>query len=142
MRFVDRDHEELGQLCAAFRRAVVECDAVSSCVMLEDFPFGSCGAASELLAQYLEDNGYGAFDYVLGEDGGQSHAWLEQDGLIVDITLDQFEDYDCAVFVSECVHVHSRFNGVALYVAGDLSAYASSDGLVAAYRAICDYLAD
>lgn len=40
----------------------------------------------------LEHRGIGEFFYVCGMKDGASHAWLEVDGLIVDITGDQFPD--------------------------------------------------
>lgn len=61
---------------------------------LAGFPRGSCGDASELLGQYLSDSGLGTWSY---RDGMQSdpfftHAWVERNGLILDITADQFPD--------------------------------------------------
>jgi hypothetical protein len=40
------------------------------------------------------DNGQEGFVYVCGMRDGRSHAWLEREGLIVDITGDQFPDND------------------------------------------------
>lgn len=58
------------------------------------FPRGCCGDVASLLAAYLKDQGLGIFAYVSGmrESDGASHAWLEQDGLIMDATADQFSD--------------------------------------------------
>lgn len=61
------------------------------------FPTGQCGNASNLLAQYLIDNGISSILYVNGTYYGensydsQSHAWLVVEGLIVDITAEQFK---------------------------------------------------
>lgn len=80
----------------------------------------ACGNATPLLGTYLAEIGLGTFDYVLGErrerdaDGGpqyQSHAWLEQDGLIVDITGDQFSEGAEAVIVTrERSPLHASFD--------------------------------
>jgi hypothetical protein len=61
---------------------------------LADFPNGSCGDASELLGQYLSDSGLGTWSYRSGtqSDPFLTHAWVERNGLIVDITADQFPD--------------------------------------------------
>ena len=63
--------------------------------MFRHFPTACCGIASELLARYLLDNGYNA-TYICGtcrkNNIHQSHAWLEVDGVIVDITGDQFRN--------------------------------------------------
>lgn len=56
------------------------------------FPRGSCGITSEMLGQYLLDCGLGDWGYVTGlrHEPFGSHAWIEQSGLFVDITGDQF----------------------------------------------------
>jgi hypothetical protein len=60
--------------------------------ILARFPEGSCGVASGLLGQYLMDSGLGDWRYRMGFqcDSLASHAWLERDGLTLDITADQF----------------------------------------------------
>lgn len=60
--------------------------------ILAKFPSGCCGAASDLLGQYLTDSGLGVWQYRMGfhEDSLASHAWLERDDLTLDITADQF----------------------------------------------------
>lgn len=62
--------------------------------ILARFPAGACGAASELLGQYLIDSGLGHWRYRMGFqcDSLAAHAWLERDGLTLDITADQFRD--------------------------------------------------
>ena len=64
---------------------------------LARFPRGSCGDACELLGEYLSDAGLGRWTYKCGwdsEERRRSHAWLEQDEIIIDITADQFDDLD------------------------------------------------
>lgn len=69
------------------------------------FPRGTCGDTSELLGTWLSENGFGEFFYICGErgtfeDGGWfSHAWIEQDGWIVDITADQFPEVSDRIIV-------------------------------------------
>lgn len=78
---------------------------------LRSFPRGACGDASRLLGLYLEALGLGKWTYVQGEAGGEmfaTHAWLEQDGLIVDITADQFDDVTEAVIVTRDRGWHDR----------------------------------
>jgi hypothetical protein len=69
------------------------------------FPSGCCGAVSELLAVFLQVRGHGAFTYVCGlwfdsDFGSSTHAWLEQEGCIVDITQDQFDGRGSQAFVT------------------------------------------
>ena len=59
-------------------------------IVFADFPLGSCGDTALLLGAYFMECGLGDFNYVCGMKGPRSHAWLEKDGLIVDITGDQF----------------------------------------------------
>jgi hypothetical protein len=59
------------------------------------FPKACCGDTSNLLAAYLAEHGFHDFTYVMGyfkKSGGPSHAWLDGNGLIIDITSDQFSD--------------------------------------------------
>ena len=62
-----------------------------------NFPLGQCGDTSDMLAQYLIDNGICPVIYVNGTyygndwDGRYSHTWLVAEGLVIDITGDQFK---------------------------------------------------
>ncbi|MGO7360229.1 hypothetical protein ACCS66_37055 [Rhizobium ruizarguesonis] len=53
------------------------------------------------------------FDYVMGKagegDDWHSHAWLQQDGAIIDITADQFPEIDQAVIVATDSSWHDEF---------------------------------
>lgn len=76
-----------------------------------DFPTGQCGRTSDLLAQYLIDNGFSQIYYVNGTYyypdvfDSQEHAWLEVKGLIVDITCDQFKYCDEPLINNSPVYV-------------------------------------
>ena len=60
---------------------------------MHKFPAWCCGVTSELLGHYLNASGVRA-EYVCGT----GHAWLECEGVVIDITSDQFEGRP-AVFV-------------------------------------------
>ena len=111
------DLEVLKRLSSRFRAAIKKCEPKSLPVSLQCFPRGACGDAALLLAKYLEEHGYGLFDYVLGEREGRSHAWLQSGSLIVDITADQFEDQDVPVIVTRDNSWHSTFHGEIEHVA-------------------------
>ena len=84
----------------------------------KDFPRGACGGTSDILAEYLYSLGVKNIDYVCGEIEGQSHAWLEYDGIAADITADQFPDItDSVLFQSPSVW-HSKFTEVERRKAG------------------------
>lgn len=61
------------------------------------FPVGQCGNTSDILAQYLIDNGFAPITYENGTyygddwDDRWSHTWLIVEGLVIDITGDQFK---------------------------------------------------
>jgi hypothetical protein len=65
-------------------------------IYIDRFPHGACGHCAELLAFYLQRRFGLTADYVCKEfydsEGARatSHAWLEWNGLIIDISGDQF----------------------------------------------------
>ena len=103
--------KRLKELATKFRAALSACNKNSLFITLRNFPNGSCGDASYLLARYFVQKGCGQFDYVLGQRkiDLHSHAWLEQDGIIVDITADQFKDPNAEVLVTSDRSWHQQF---------------------------------
>lgn len=84
-----------------------------------DFPRGCCGDTAELLGCLLTLKYQQECLYVsatgLGDNYSISHAWLEVDGYIIDITADQFNDdgYDVeAIIVTKDSYFHSLFHEV------------------------------
>ena len=123
-------------------------------IALDNFPRGSCGDVSYLLAEYLYRNGIETIWYS-AQRADWSHAWLVvkdervheptlklfswpeelrgvlaqygvehpereveiinyeaedvQHGLIIDITADQFDDYDSSAYVGEMDAFHRTF---------------------------------
>lgn len=63
-------------------------------VTIDAFPRGACGHCAELLARYLKDRLSIEATYASGHVGhlvdGVTHAWLEYDGIYIDISADQF----------------------------------------------------
>lgn len=82
--------QKIFALASVVRKALEEVPKNQLPITLCNFPHGSCGDASLLLGEFLTDRGFGKFHYVLGELNQASHAWLQKDGLVVDITADQF----------------------------------------------------
>ena len=89
--------------CASdFRRAIDQLvrrgELRGGLLRLAQFPRASCQDASMLLGTYLKDSGLGVFDYVFGWRRAdrpltpvvETHGWLEQGDIVVDITADQF----------------------------------------------------
>jgi hypothetical protein len=97
---------ELKSAATKFRLAIERCDRRRLSDAFQDFPKGSCSDAALLLRAFLQDQGLGTFQYLLGwRDGNngrrRSHAWLAAGGLVVDITADQFPEIDEKVIVTE-----------------------------------------
>lgn len=136
--------------CVLFRNAIEKTDKTKLPVTFESFPGGSCGETVLLLGHYLISKGFGEFDYMLGEldseieDQGPSHAWLQQKKLIVDITADQFEDFNDPIFVKSHSLWHENFNGEVEHEA-DFFIYQGTDNhtfnmLNIAYSNILDHI--
>lgn len=107
--------EAIRAAAGRFRAAIQRCPRYLLPVTLQAFPRGACGDATILLGEFLASEGFGVFDYVAGEcfrPHYQSHAWLERDGLIVDITADQFVGANEPVIVSRENRWHRRFQRV------------------------------
>ncbi|MDD3663035.1 MAG: hypothetical protein PHT84_04155 [Candidatus Pacebacteria bacterium] len=93
------DQNELYSIAARFRVAIEKAlntgEFLSDSVFRE-FPSGCCGFTSDLLAKHLRESGvetqYISGNYKYGWTG-RSHAWLETyDGVVIDITRDQFKN--------------------------------------------------
>ena len=116
--------EEIKRLVKQFRDAIDKArDAgdFDNDFSFDKFPRGCCGDTSELLAQFLLENGIRTF-YVCGMynhnsfENSQTHAWLLTDNhTIIDITGDQFRDnpiflnYDKSVYIGDEDDFHRLF---------------------------------
>lgn len=103
--------DNVGSAATRFRAALDEVERQHwARIYIQNFPSGSCGHCSELLALYLSERFDIALEYVCKlavntQDLSASHAWLEWNGLIIDITGDQFGWPP--VIVSRTSEVHS-----------------------------------
>lgn len=91
---------EIKAIAYRFRTAIEKAiEAGESESFFRKFPTGQCGHTTDMLIQYLLDLGYQHVIYVNGTyygnewDDRWSHTWLELDGIIVDITGDQFKHH-------------------------------------------------
>lgn len=105
------DRKKIAQLAGVFRTALLSSQIDKLMITLNKFPLGACGDASYLLAKYLESNGCGSFEYVKGarDMDDYSHVWLEKNGLIVDITADQYDGQENSVLVTTDRSWHAQF---------------------------------
>lgn len=76
--------------------------------VIKDFPFGCCNVASIVLGIYLSKKEI-VTNYICGirEDG--SHGWLDYNGLIIDISADQYVEIVEPVIVTYKSHFHKTF---------------------------------
>ena len=104
--------ENLTKAATTFRWLIEETDCSKLTEDFENFPVRSGVGASILLAQYLIDLGYGMPTYVRGELYGPipwAHAWIELDGIILDITFDGLFNDVPQVIVTEDLYWHEIF---------------------------------
>ena len=102
--------EKITRLATLFRSAIEKSDRSNLVIGFKNFPRGSCGDACLLLGAYLIDAGVNPLIYVSAFRGEKSHAWLESDGLIIDITADQFDDCCQSVIVERESKWHRIFD--------------------------------
>lgn len=95
------------------------------------FPRGSCKISAMFFLKWIGEkdgitSGFGiANAQRLSGEIMQSHAWAEVDGYIVDITADQFSDFDSPIFVGKTSSWHETFCGMTRHSA---ASFTSLDG--------------
>lgn len=141
----DTDLQNLTTRFYEFRTALEIFPKKGLLLPFDDFPFGTCGDASLLLAKYFENCGLGNFRYISGtirENGSfQSHAWLEKDGLIIDITADQFEEFDEPVIIEHGENSwYRRFESEEEVSDFNLHTDWSRGALASVYRRVIEYV--
>jgi hypothetical protein len=102
------NYDKLLIICTQFREAL-EKDVDDYPVIMGSFPLGCCGVVSRALGGYLMEIGYKSVEYVSGFSNKKSHAWIEIDDWIVDITADQFNDCDERIIITKDRSFHSKF---------------------------------
>jgi len=143
--------DEFIAVASRFRAAIMSLPRSAfpwnSSMGISQFPSGCCGDASQTLATYIFEQTGVICDYLHGQYGGAdgelgSHAWLEVNGLVIDITADQFQyrGYDLAA-----VYVGPRtrwYNSFEINIKPDARHLSLKDkgSLDAVYAAICNGL--
>lgn len=97
------------KLVIEFRRALDQIDWSSMPCGFKEFPTGTCGDISDILAEHLYQNGIENVTYVCGRSNGGIHAWLEVDGTAIDVTADQFEDMEDKVLIQSPEVWHHKY---------------------------------
>lgn len=104
------DIVKIEKLATQIRNTIIKMghDEFPDSDFLLEYPNGCCGDASNLLAKFLRDNDIKC-EYVWGMRGQQSHAWLECDDLIVDISADQFPEIKEKILITTDKSWHNKF---------------------------------
>jgi hypothetical protein len=103
------------KMAIQFRLAIESTPPEDRPIGMQDFPNGACGDTALLFGAYLVDHAIPGFKYICGERGSNadntwfSHAWLQRNDLVVDLTADQFSDAPAGVIVSSPLPWHKQF---------------------------------
>lgn len=107
--------QAINHAVTGFRRALETYVGEDPHQFLARLPAGACKAVSLLLARYLHDMGFGSPYLVANGDRApegetwETHAWLQLDGLLIDITADQFGQPP--VMITDRSSFHECFRG-------------------------------
>ena len=152
-------YNDLYRIAADFRRGIDQAqnaDEFVDDIWFRQYPRACCGDTSLLLGHYLLSKGIRTY-YVCGNyrqgdfDDYQSHAWLiTEDGIIIDITGDQFKYkahffyYDIPVYVGENDDFHDLFDveprDVRISVPLDQISCLDENRLPSLYKTIIKYM--
>lgn len=136
-------YNQIVEECIKFRVAVEECINDIGMEWFNHFPLGCCLDTSLMLAKYFHAKGFGISELVSGCRENKSHAWLELDGLIIDITADQFDEVSEKIIVTKESEFHDSFNYERKRNAYNKSLTGSNFGdayLFSAYPVICSHI--
>ena len=128
----------LFELARNFRVAMESVPTRSMPECMQLFPRGACGDTSLLFGAYLVDHSITGFKWTSGCRGDvrdntwTSHAWLQRDDLVVDLTADQFLDAPTGVIVASPSPWHFQFKGEAKG-SGDFRNWSNVDQLARLY---------
>jgi len=131
--FIATEHTvRLFKLVQNTRAAFERVDKTDLPISFSNFPRGSCSDTSEVLAALLKGSGFGRFNHVNGtRNDGATHAWLELNSLIVDITADQFDEISTPVYIGPSNKWYESFEDSKSYETGSsIDEYVNHDLLV------------
>ncbi|MFW5794860.1 MAG: hypothetical protein ACOCV1_05210 [Bacillota bacterium] len=127
--------DKIFNLAYNFRKAIEFTSSKDLIITLQNFPKGSCGDASLLLARYLQENDISPIYYTYGikstskKSISPSHAWLKYKDLIIDITANQFDEISKKVIVTTNNKLYSGFKIRDRFVADYRNRYNKADVL-------------
>lgn len=119
------DEQLLRREATAIRQAFEQCQLDGDQRYINTFfPDGCCGVAASILGHHFLTLGLPQVRRVSGlRDDNQSHAWVEVENWIVDITADQFEDVSDRVIVTSDRTWHYQFHKLQEYDQAGFAGY-------------------
>lgn len=133
---------KLKSIARGFRTAIESMPLGDRPSSLKEFPLGACGDMTLLLGAYLSDMKVIGFEYIYGVRGCDadnnyaSHAWLQNDQLIIDITADQFPEVNEPIIVSANSNWHNTFEVESRGIADFRLLNGNTDYLFSLYKKI------
>jgi hypothetical protein len=104
------------EMAMHFRKAIELIPPEARPIGMQSFPNGACSDTALLFGAFLADRAVPGFKYICGERGSMtdntwtSHAWLQRDDLVIDLTADQFSDAPASVIASNPSPWHLQFD--------------------------------
>ena len=106
--------ENLLIIATDFRKAFEASDLSRAPGFLPHFPEGCCSWATWMIGHFLKFEMCQSVEEINAEraslSGTLPHAWLSADGIIIDITSDEFEDSEARVIVSRNSDWHKTWS--------------------------------
>ena len=108
------------QIINEFLDKVMKTDFEGEQVVMNHFPYGCCKVASIFFAAYLAKNNIVDKKDIMvianADNGKSSHAWIEINNKIIDITIDQFPNINKDEYIFELdSEFHQHFYGAGKY---------------------------
>lgn len=105
--------EYLTQLAKAFKKAFDDSDLSQAPGFLQNFPSGCCSWATIFIGHYLKYECGLSLKRIHSARriNGDQHEWLIVNGIIIDITADQFDDAPSPVIVETDSEWHAQLQG-------------------------------
>lgn len=113
---MNEEKNNIEKIAKNLKSALYKADKKKLTIEFENFPIGSCGGACDILFFFLQENGYKNIKYVCGEKSSKTHAWLEFDSFIIDITIQQFDKSITDVIFPLNSLIHKKFKITQKYI--------------------------
>ena len=102
--------ENLLVIATDFRNAFEDSDLSKAPGFLPHFPEGCCSWSTWMIGHFLKFEMCHSVEEINAERASLPHAWLSADGIIIDITSDEFEDSEARVIVSRNSDWHKTWS--------------------------------